>query len=197
MRTLQMSRNGAAQGVCAMLLLAVATSLILPSSAVAQKRRKGFILNLGLGAAGVSSSYEGPVSNRRTKAAVGTDFKIGHAATDQILIYYSNDAAFYNETDFYGDDQLVAVGLSGVGVTYFLQPSVPSFYVDGTIGIAARNLLSYEDATVDGTGGWGVAVGGGYEFARHFMLDADLILGRLDGGLNTSTLRVGLIWLLY
>jgi hypothetical protein len=181
----------------AAILVGLMASVVTPSSGLAQKPRKGFILDLGVGIAGISQSSNSPGSGRETTGAVGTDFKIGHAPTDQLLIYYSNDAAFYKETSSFGGDVLVAVGMSGVGATYFLQPAAPSFYLNGALGIAALNAVSLDDATQDGITGWGVSLGGGYEFARHWLLDGDLVLGRLDGGLNTSTLRVGIVWLLY
>jgi hypothetical protein len=180
----------------AILLLIVTALMLFPFDAGAQtqKPRKGFVLNLGLGVARVSQSTSGFANSGRSNVGVGSDFKIGHAPSNQVLIYYSNDAAFYRQT---GSDDLYLSGLTGFGVTYFLQPTVPSFYVDGSFGIAARGNLETETGFVESTTGWGVAVGGGYEFARHFLVDGDIILGRFDGGMKTTTLRLGLIWLAY
>jgi hypothetical protein len=44
-------------------------------------------------------------------------------------------------------------------------------------------------------------VGGGFEFARHWLIDGDGVMGRprgeFDEGINTLSLRIGEIWLLY
>jgi hypothetical protein len=173
--------------------------IALPFDASSQKRRKGFVLNLGLGPAATRYSFTDRnfAGSAETKIGVGTDLKIGHAASDQLLIYYSNDASFFSPADEY----LVSSGLSGVGVTYFLMPQAPSYYVDGAIGIAAWNVLSQADATLDSMTGFGLAVGAGYEFARHWLVDVDIVVGRPRGdfsaGYNTTTIRLGLIWLAY
>jgi hypothetical protein len=179
----------------------VGVLLFTASGAAAQKPRKGFILNLGAGPAftnfkSVADGFEG---SNESKIAVGTDFKIGYAASDQLMIYYSNDAAFFSVAGL--DDYLVVSGLSGIGATWFLKPRAPSAYVDATVGIAAWNVISTDDGTVDGMTGMGLSVGGGLEFARHWLVDGELVVGRprgdFDQGVNTMTLRVGLIWLLY
>jgi hypothetical protein len=181
--------------------------LLLAASGVdAQKPRKGFVLNLGAGPAfiNIKAAGNGVEGTGESKIAVGTDFKIGYAPSDQLLIYYSNDAAFFNydySVPGFEYDVLVISGLSGIGATWFLKPRAPSAYVDATIGIAAWNEIDTDDGAVESMTGLGLSVGGGFEFARHWLVDADLIVGRPrddEGyGLNTMTLRVGLIWLLY
>ena len=185
--------------------LMLAVLLLTASEAEAQKPRKGFILNLGAGPAFTNFKFAGDgfEGSGESKIAVGTDFKIGYAASDQLMIYYSNDAAFFSyDIGVAGfDDYLVASGLSGLGATWFLKPRAPSAYLDATIGIAAWNEISTDDGTVDGITGAGLSVGGGLEFARHWLADGELIVGRprgdFDEGYNIMTLRVGLIWLLY
>jgi hypothetical protein len=198
MKTQGSIRGDAARALHIAALGMLAASLLTPASGHAQKPRKGFILDLGVGLAGVSQSSSFAGSTRETTGAVGTSFKIGHAPTDQLLLYYTNDVAFFRETSPFGSDELNAVGMSGLGATYFFQPAAPAFYVNGGLGIAARRSISLEDGTeAPAITGWGLSVGGGYEFARHWLLDGDLVVGRLDGGLNTSSLRVGIVWLLY
>jgi hypothetical protein len=116
------------------------------------------------------------------------------------MFFYSNDAAFFTyDVGVAGfDDYFVASGLSGVGATWFLKPRTPSAYVDGTIGIAAWNEISTDGGTVDGITGVGLSVGGGLEFARHWLVDGEVVVGRPRGdfdGVSTMTVRVGLIWL--
>lgn len=175
-------------------LLAMFPLLLQTQDAAAQ--RKGFILNLGLGVGQFHVSGEGGDSESRT--AISTDFKIGHAFSDQLMLYYSNDAAFFS-SDEESDDLLHVSGLSGVSVTYFLKPSAPSFYFGGGIGISVWSVLS-DDGDTESLSGGGLAVTGGYEFSPHFLLDVDLIFGSPgddSGDVNTRTIRVGLNWLLY
>lgn len=180
------------------LLTAAAAVSWFDASGVAAQR-KGFILNLGIGPA--VSSYQfssgGFEGDRETKIAIGTDFKVGYAPTSQLLIYYSNDASFFSAAS--PNDALTASGLSGIGVTYFLAPGAPSFYVQGTIGISAWNDLS-DEGVVDSMTGTGLNVGGGYEFAAHWNVDLDLIFGSADDDnfkVSVRTLRLAINWLLY
>jgi hypothetical protein len=162
-----------------------------------QKNRKGFVLDLGLGVSRVRYTVTGATGSG-SKTAIGTDFMIGHAPSNQLMIYYSNVANFYSFDDsFNGETYVEALGMSGVGATWFFKPTQPSFFVNGAIGIAALRSISTEDSSTDGISGVGVTVGGGYEFARHFLLDAKLLVTRLEDDLNGSALRVGLTWLLY
>ena len=174
------------------LLAAAILMLAVPDAASAQVERKGFILNLGLGAARVSTSSQfGPGT---PEIGVGTDFKIGYAPSDRLLLYYSNDAAFQSRPN---SDDILATGLSGFGAMYFLDPGENSFYVDGAIGIAARRSISSTGGFDAGITGSGLQVGGGYEFDRHWLLDVDLIRNSFDGDFKTTTMRVAVIWLLY
>jgi hypothetical protein len=186
-----------------LLCFAIASLFLQPADAAGQKRRKGFILNLGLGPSYTNYKYvnpDFPGDFSESKIGIGTDFKIGHAATDQLLIYYSNDASFFSVSSEF-DDVFISSGLSGVGVTYFLKPAAPSSYVDASLGFAAWNVFDTDEGSIDSSTGLGLSMGGGFEFARHWLIDGDLVIGRprgdFDEGYNTTTLRIGVIWLLY
>jgi len=187
------------KGLIAMTLGIMIFGFMTPLDLSAQNR-KGFILNLGLGGAVVSSKYDHPDAERTNQFGVGTDFKIGYAPTDRLLLYYSNDAAFTGVPEGSNQEGILATGLSGLGATYFLNLDQGSFYVDGAVGASARNFISTDDGAVDSDTGFGFSIGGGWEFAPHWLLDADLIFGKVDvgiGDLKTNIFRVGVIWLLY
>jgi hypothetical protein len=174
-------------------IVPVVLSLVLAAEGEAQ--RKGFILNLGLGAGQTNYSSDG---FSETKTAFATDFKIGYAPSNQLLIYYSNDASFFSPAT----DYLASSGLTAIGASYFLKPEGPSFFFQGSLGLSAYNMIDTGDATsVDGMTGIGLALGAGYEFARHWLVDLDLVFGRMDqdfgGSFNTRTIRVAFNWLLY
>jgi len=156
------------------------------------KNRKGFVLDLGLGASRIGYSGGG------SDTGVGSDFKIGHAPTNQLMIYYHSAGTFYTIDDFSGGSDLYTLGISGIGATWFLKPGAPSAYVDGTIGRAAWNVLDLDGGGAENiASGWGFSLGGGFEFARHWLLSGDIIMTRLEFDTNATTMRVGLRWLLY
>ena len=182
--------------VLAFAWIAASSGLLLaPGEGVAQ--RKGFILNLGIGGGSFSAgAAEGGPRNSAT--GITTDFKIGWAPSDQVLLYYSNDAAFFSDPTF-DDDVINVSGLTGFGATWFVRPAAPSFYVGGSIGVSTWAFIS-NDGDSDAITGSGFAITGGYEFARHFMIDADVVFGRPGdefGRLSTRTIRLAINWLLY
>jgi hypothetical protein len=164
-------------------------------------QRRGFVLNLGLGAAWTSlkpTGFPGPSENKR---ALGSEFKIGYAPSDNLMIYYSNDAAFFGfNTDPDEAELFTATGMSGVGGTYFLRTGVPSLFVHASVGLAALRTF-YSDDTEDSWSGGGVSFGGGFEFARHWTIDVDFLLtsvsDEFDNKLSIRTARLAFNWLLY
>ncbi|MGH7466603.1 MAG: hypothetical protein ACRENP_01320 [Longimicrobiales bacterium] len=181
-----------------LLTAALCACALLLGADQAAAQRKGFVLNLGVGPALTSLKATGFNGPRVNKTALGTDFKIGYAPSDRLLIYYSNDAAFFGSDD--DNVILAATGQSGIGATYFLSSTAPSFYVQGGIGFAAFNEVLDDGETVSATGS-GVNLGGGFEFARHWNVDVDLILGSVEdefgGKLSIRTVRFAINWLLY
>lgn len=161
------------------------------------KNRKGFVLSLGLSASRLH--FSSPVGSGDSQGAFGTDLKIGHAFSNQFMLYYSNDANFYTFDAPFGDGTyLSSLGMTGIGGTYFLNPYAPSFYLHGTVGIGVLSSFLIDDpGNSDSIAGLGLSLGGGYEFARHFMVDGEVILTSLENDLRGRALRVGLTWLLY
>lgn len=160
-------------------------------------RRKGFIIGFGAGA-GMHKTPSFSVFDRfgrvisagggEYKLAIVTDFTIGYAPGDQLLLYYSNKAAFTT------DDRVDAVGVSGFGVTYMFRRTAPTSFVNGTIGAgAARTFVGSSSAE----SGAGYAIGGGYEFARHFSLTGDAIFVRLGNGQNHTVYKASFNYLFY
>ena len=151
--------------------------------------RKGFIVGIGAGGA-LHRIPEGRVTGGsldRSAFAVGTDFKIGYAPTDQFLIYYSAKAAFTQATDY------DAVGMSGFGVTYITRPTSPSFFVTGIAGESARATLESRDWGV----GRGLGVGGGYEFKRRWSISGDALFLRMGDNDNHGVLLATVGYLFY
>ncbi len=159
--------------------------------------RKGFIIGIG-GGIGSHATPTFRVLDRfgrvlssgggENKLAVAFDFNVGYAPGEQLLIYYSNKAEFTT------DDRVDLVGVSGVGVTYMFRRTTPSAFVSGTVGAgAARTFITSSSAQF----GPGFAVGGGYEFAKHFSINGDAILVKLDNGQDHKVYKVSFNYLFY
>ena len=136
-------------------------------------QRKGFILGggAGLGYATVDQRLRG----RAETVGLQTVFIIGAGVSDQVTISFTG-------LQFWGSD-FPEVGLSSevelvfmpsVGVRYFLSPDAPSFF--GALGFG----FAFYDAPSGGFGIWGGGgfaphLGLGYEFARHYSAELDLV----------------------
>ena len=116
-----------------------------PSTKSLRGKRKGFICGIGAGvgytsftaplAAYWGDAYEGSVPDpRQTTSAFGTELKIGHALSDQFLLYYTSRISWLPLSHLYRDT-MIANGSAGAGVMYFPLRTV-DFYVVGSLGLA-------------------------------------------------------------
>jgi hypothetical protein len=131
-----------------------------------------------------------------------TDFRLGYAPTNQIVIYYDNKVSWF-KTD-YGEeivvdlntgnanvlgfaDVMVLSGLTGFGVNYFFAPQAPSPFVTGGLGLASA--MAFESGA-SAKIGFGFFIGGGYEFAPHWYVEGDLCYGSAT---NSESAYYGLV----
>ena len=92
-------------------------------------------------------------------------------------------------------------GLTGVGTTHFFQPQAPAFLLEAALG---AGVLWNSDQR-ESADGFGLLLGLGYEFARHFLIKADWYyadVGRAefletDVKASIGTFRITLNWLGY
>jgi hypothetical protein len=160
-------------------------------------RRQGFIIGIG-GGAGVHRPPSFLVFDRFGRVvssggggntlSIGTDFSVGYAAGDRLLLYYSNKAAFT------GDDQVDAIGVTGFGTTYMFRRTSPTPFVGGSIGVGVAGSFIASSSSESGAG---FSATGGYEFARHFSLSGDAIFVRLGSGGNHTVIRGSFNYLFY
>jgi hypothetical protein len=191
--------------LCAAPVLAEAQSVPtqvapVPSQAEVEPsaERKGFIIGIGTGAAlhrapdvTVTRDRSGRLtfsSQMAQNLAIVMDFKIGYAPTDQLLIYYSNKAAFTRADDY------DVVGLTGAGVTYMARRTSPSFFITGGGGAGIGGTFI---GSVSSDRGFGFSAGGGYEFSRHLSIAGDAMLVRLGTGNNHTTVMGTFNYLFY
>jgi hypothetical protein len=192
-----------------LLILAAVILLMLSSSGLAfDKQRRGFVLSLG-GGAGVAtykqkvSDYDYEIeSDRESDLALFTNFEIGYAPTDQLMIMYSNVVPWFSFTNAYNEDITLISGISGATVTYFINPEAPSFFFGGGVGLAIWDA-PFEDRFEAWTN-VGLLGKLGYEIARSITVTFHILYGKpdtSDWGLKaeTNALNFGVTvnWLAY
>ncbi len=156
------------QRMSAVLVLVLSLSLV--SVTHLQAQRSGFIIGFGLGVSVTSFSVSGSFdSGNETKAGLATDFKIGAQVSQSVQVYYLGRTNWFRTSD----SDLVAAGISAIGVTYVL-PSAP-VQLSGGLGLATWI------ADGDLFSGLGLTGGVGWEFADLWLLDFALSYG---GGLS-------------
>ena len=134
------------------------------SPAQAQAQRSGFIIGFGLGLGVVGGDLD-------TKFGGASDFHIG-GVIGSVELFYVNKVIF-TEGDF---ADLVATGVTGVGVAY---PLNPDFAVTGAIGVGyLASLLYLGDGSSPGgaNDGLGLLAGGRYKLneSGRWMLNFDI-----------------------
>jgi hypothetical protein len=173
------------------LLFLMVLSIIVVSASgtyAFDKERKGFILGMGLGPG--FSSYTKITdslgtqiySDKQNKIGVFTDFKLGYAPNDHLMIYWMSKVAWSGRTDTLQQDTssreediTVATGIGGLGVTYFFNAKSPSLFV--TVG-AGFTGWSYPFEDRDFWTGIGVTGGVGWEFRPNWVLEASFLWGK-------------------
>lgn len=181
-------------------LIACLTLCIATGASAFDGNRKGFILGggLGLGLTSFTQTLEFPdtsvTSDRENKFAVMTDFKIGYGATEQVLVYYTNKVSWFSLENVLGENVIIVNGVGGVGMTYFFQPVAPSPYILGELGLSIWNA-PFEEGS-EAWYGFGLAVGAGYEFSRHYSVEVNLTWGKPGkevGGVKASSNALSLM----
>ncbi|MEE9554152.1 MAG: hypothetical protein V3W18_07610 [candidate division Zixibacteria bacterium] len=179
--------------ILTILIMVMVALLAIPSFAFDGKR-KGFILGggLGFGSTSFSQTVElGGLSvtgDTESSGAIMSDFKIGFGASEQLEIYYVSKVAWFGVVDLYNNEITVSSGVGTFGLTYNLKPTVPTYYISGGLGISSWSF-PFEDPAPDSWLGFGMFVGGGYEFSRHYSVSLDILYGNpsdSEGALTAS-----------
>ncbi|UCD94458.1 MAG: hypothetical protein JSU69_11980 [Candidatus Zixiibacteriota bacterium] len=171
------------------ILLTAIFMLIIFGTAISaygwDKQRKGFILGVGMGP-GFSSFTEKTdssgteiFSSDKSKFAFFSDFKMGYAPNNKLMIYWLSKGAWAgtdtSAIDPEQEDVTTLAGVGGLGITYFFRPEAPSLFVTTGVGFAAWSL-PFKDS--DSWTGFGFAGGLGYEFATNWNIAASLLWGK-------------------
>ncbi|HVP36514.1 MAG TPA: hypothetical protein VMT04_05910, partial [Terriglobales bacterium] len=65
-----------------------------------------------------------------------TDFKIGYAPSDFLELHFTNKVSWFGLKYSPGNVDIVANGLSALGITYYFRPEAPSFFVTSGLGLS-------------------------------------------------------------
>jgi len=149
------------------------------------KVRKGFILGFGLG-----PGYDMYTETRdssgtevgkfdESKISLFSDFKIGYAPSNQLMVYWMSKGAWFGVDSTIIDDEMDEVsilgGVGGLGATYFFRPEAPSLYISAGVGFSSWSL-PFEGS--DPWTGLGMAGSIGYEFAPNWTVEASVLWGQ-------------------
>ena len=153
--------------------------------------RQGFILGLGVGPGLTSYSFEGIGTDDRTnKASVNTDFQIGYAPNNQLLIYWMSKVQWYSLETIFGS-AIYASGVGGLGLSYYFEKEGPSLYLTGGVGFASV-AAPFED-NIETEYGFGIAAGVGYEFAKHWSVEGNFTWGNPGDVITMKTIGLNII----
>jgi hypothetical protein len=170
-------RSGRASLVCSFLAVSL---LIIPTRVATafDGRREGFLLAFGVGVGNLSISDDLPAIGAQT------DLRLGFGVSDRVSVYYTGKQFWYKAEDLFLTDLIPMVG-----VTYRLQPSERSLSVSFGGGASLVAGARHHE--------WGAGVGGagfvgmGYQFARRWQVELDVIASGLIGS-SAKIYNVGL-----
>ena len=165
---------------CAVVCISV---LVLASQVAAfDGQRKGFILGGGIG--GSYLSYHEPYDFSLNKAAFATNFKIGYAPSNTFEVFYANN------TQFFGfESNTWVVGASCIAVTKYMKPEGKGFFLTGGFGWAVFASVNRDAGSESG---FGAFFGVGYDIAKHWNIQGDILYTSLADSWYTVGFRVTL-----
>lgn len=137
-------------------------------------QRKGFILGVGIGGGFLSNkaSFSG-FSNTESQGVIVGNFKIGYAPSNSLEIYYMSKTSWWGESDV-----TLLLGVSAIGASKYLGTSETGFFVSGGIGLSIFDA-PFEEG-VDSSTGFGLFGGAGYEFSKHWSVEANILYSKIS-----------------
>jgi len=170
-------------------------ALLLSSSEAFDEQKEGFLVGFGVGVSSINTEADfNYISVEERNTGLATSFKLGYGFSNQFLLYYSNDVTWYGYDNDPNDDTYIS-GMSGIGISYFLNENDP-YYLMGAIGIGSFSNFS------EGKGDTGSAfsLGVGYEIAYHTQIEATYLATNIkENGIdfNNNAFRITLNYLWY
>lgn len=156
------------------LLILIAISILCSTSVYAfDGERKGFIIGGGLGVGYLlNTTSPGFSSDTDSRVVFHINFKIGYAPSNTLEIFYSSRVSWWGQSD-----RTFSVGLLAAAFTLYLDnTSETGWFVSGGIGLVPSGRGRSTDFF-----GFGLFVGAGYEFSRHWTVQVDLLYSTITG----------------
>ncbi|MBT5875005.1 MAG: outer membrane beta-barrel protein [Candidatus Latescibacteria bacterium] len=134
-------------------------------------KRKGFILGAG-GAIGriterASTDIQSPFVKPSTtikKLTYGFEVRLGYAFNQRNAVVFVREDSYMRAKNTFNDTRLFLRQHIGFGLTHWLKPAAPAFFLNGSIGWSHFREFSYGLAS---RFGFGAGAGLGYELTRH------------------------------
>lgn len=133
-------------------------------------QRRGFVLGGGAGLAPSCKFEYGSVDESKT--GFGMNFIIGGAFDEHNMLVYEGNIVGFN-SDLYEDN--AAQGFNGAAWYHYFGQTGRSAFTTVGIGFEVMNVGDeYKDS------GFGMLLGGGYEFARHWQVGLYIGFGKTN-----------------
>jgi hypothetical protein len=152
--------------------LCLALSALPDSTAIAfDGQRKGFVLGFGAGPTLYNAWDYDDGGSTISALGIQTNLKVGYAFSEQWQLYYAGQQGW-----LFTDGYLLSLLMPSVGFSRYFSPETNSAYLTAGAGPMFFAVTSIE------YGGFGAAVGGasgflglGYEFAKHWSVEGNVI----------------------
>jgi len=153
--------------------------------------RKGFIIGGGAGFGYLPKSIclKGTVkpfcpfpSVIEYKGVFLTNFKIGYAPSNTLEIFYINKSSWWIVSDI-----TFLSGLSAVAFTAYFDNTLDfGWFVSSGIGLSS--LSAPFESGIKSNSGFGLFLGGGYEFSAHWNIEVNLLYSSIGRAVDISSL---------
>lgn len=155
--------------------------------------RKGFILGFGAGFGSLNFTqelnyFENTASGSESHFPFFTNFKIGGAPTDQIMIYWSSKVSWFPMVNALNQTVTMIAGTGTIAVSYYWKSFAPSWFISGGLGYGTWQAPFEEDS--EAWIGTGLMFGVGYEFSPHWSFEGGFNWGnpkKSEGAVEATT----------
>jgi hypothetical protein len=169
--------------ICLVLIVLLSTSTFAFDG-----NRKGFVLGGGLGFALQGKYSFDAIDFEEDGSGLALNLVIGGAFDERNMLVYEGNVMGYTSDLF---DRLITQGFNGASWYHYFGETGRSFY--STLGIGFY-VFEMEDFDSNDPG-FGLLLGGGYEFAKHWQVGAYYSYGKTsDAGFDFTHHHINLLF---
>lgn len=151
---------------------------LVGSSSAFDGQRKGFVLGGGIGFS-PDAGYEvdinlgslGNYSVDESGAGLGLNFVIGGAFNERNMLVYEGNVAAWSDNFINAN---ISQGFNGAAFYHYFGPTGKAAFMVVGLGVYVFKAEDYDDNDP----GFGVLLGGGYEFSKHWQIGAYFSSGK-------------------